>query len=569
MNNEPVPFPLTKVLVIGAVQLANTVSYLATAPFVAFMVLSFDGSLTAEQAGYRTGVLEASYHVGAAPGAILWGILADRYGRKPATIFGLLGTIFSAIGFGLSGDFATACIWRFAWGFLNQNIGTVKSMLSETLSDRHTARGFSMIGLNNGVGRVLAPVLGGYLSEPATKYPALFGTSALLITYPFLLPCLVCAAFVALILLMAVFVLEETLGVAKAEMAVIEQAHSAKTSSAATSGSGAEHSDGMHSSTGGANQDSDESESVSLVVRSEIRRGESARSGRGTRASSAAGVDGDVLMTPTGAALAAPPDFDELDGDSLRFNDARTKADDEEKKGPPNAPLSASARCRGFFGEAHRLLSDRAVLVSIGLYSLLGLGALVTNELQPLYFLLPPTSGGFGWDSSRIGLVSAIAGPPLIICQLFVYDKLVTRFGVMDVCRWAFALTTVCLLMQPWCSLAGPLSPNLQVAVVAAHFTIMALSRITSFTSVFVFTANSALPVDRGRVNGLSQSLVSVARAVGPPLFTPLFAWCVESKLSYPLNYHLPFLLLAALTAVTLWLTYSLPAWIVKKRTSM
>jgi hypothetical protein len=218
---------------------------------------------------------------------------------------------------------------------------------------------------------------------------------------------------------------------------------------------------------------------------------------------------------------------------------------------------------------ARRLLGDRAILVAIGCYCLLGMGALVTNELQPLYLLLPVTSGGFGWGSSEIGLVSATAGPPLILFQLFVYDRLVTRWGLLPVARWSFAVTTLCVLVQPWCSLALQLPERLHQPGVAAHFSVLAVSRISTFTSVFVFVANAALPIDRGRVNGLSQSLVSAARALGPPLFTPLFAWAVENKMRYPLDLNLPFLLLSSLTAATLWLTYALPPWIVRKRATM
>lgn len=116
-----------KVAAIGAVQIANSVSYLATLPFVALMVLHLlsDGGVDRprEEAGFYTGLLESGYHVGAFFGAIFWGRVSDVWGRRPAILGGLAGTVVSALLFGLSRTYAQAFVARFLWGALNQNIG--------------------------------------------------------------------------------------------------------------------------------------------------------------------------------------------------------------------------------------------------------------------------------------------------------------------------------------------------------------------------------------------------------------------------------------------------------------
>jgi MFS family permease len=615
------PFPYAKVAIIGLVQLANTVSYLATYPMVAFMVLSFDPTLTKAEVGYRSGFLEGTYHVGATFGALAWGWYSDTYGRKPATLYGLAGTVVSALLFGCSRDYATACTARFLWGFLNQNIGVVKVMLSESTTDEHTPRAFSIIGLNTGIGRVLGPALGGLLSEPATKYPSLFGGSALLRTFPFLLPCAVCAAGVLAIMVASAAVLQETLHLAKSEQAAMVEAAAAAAAAAtgdATVGGAAA---GLPSSTSApADDNHDDVEDGALLVSpasasaSSAQRAVAGRGGRGGSGSGGSVADrqpADVMLTPHVAAMTSPtaaeaaaaaavPDDDgfALDGGrggeggasvtpqlaapvTAPYRDKKDGAAAEVERAPLR-PATASPPAAGAAADAHhhrrrrgpcantvRLLSDRAVAVSIGLYALLGLGGLVANELFPLYALLPPSRGGFGWRSTQIGLASALAGPPLILFQLFVYDRLVKRHGVVTVARWSLALTTAAMASQPLCSLALPLPPAAQQAVLTAHFACTALMRVASFTSVFLFVANSALPLDRGRVNGLSQSLVSVARAVGPPLFTPLFAWSVEAGRPYPFNAFLSWHLLALLTAATLALTYALPPWIERKRVQL
>ncbi len=57
------------------------------------------------------------------------------------------------------------------------------------------------------------------------------------------------------------------------------------------------------------------------------------------------------------------------------------------------------------------------------------------------------------------------------------------------------------------------------------------------FSSVFALISNSAEKECMGRVNGISQSLVALFRAIGPPTAGQLFAWSVaETSAQFPRN---------------------------------
>jgi MFS family permease len=90
----------------------------------------------------------------------MWGVIADKYGRRPALLLGLLGTALSAILFGLAPTFMIAVIARFMWGFLNGNIGVSKTYVAEILDDTNTPRGMAVFGVIGGVGRTIGPVIG-------------------------------------------------------------------------------------------------------------------------------------------------------------------------------------------------------------------------------------------------------------------------------------------------------------------------------------------------------------------------------------------------------------------------
>lgn len=57
---------------------------------------------------------------------------ADKYGRRPIMLSGIMGTLVAIVGFGFSKSFAMAVFFRFLWGALNGNIGVAKAYLSES-----------------------------------------------------------------------------------------------------------------------------------------------------------------------------------------------------------------------------------------------------------------------------------------------------------------------------------------------------------------------------------------------------------------------------------------------------
>ena len=203
------------------------------------------------------------------------------------------------------------------------------------------------------------------------------------------------------------------------------------------------------------------------------------------------------------------------------------------------------------------------------MYAAIGSVGLVSNELWPLYVLNDRAHGGFGWDSSAVGLAAFAAGPFLIVFQAGGYERVVRRLGLVRLLRWCLGAWALCLASQPLCSLALLGGEALQYGVVYTHFIATNLCRTTAFICVFVFVANSALPEDRGKVNGLGQAMVSAVRAVSPPLGTAAFAWSVSAgntAAGWPVDFHLTWYALAALALATLALTHTLPPWIAGKR---
>ncbi|KAB5551626.1 hypothetical protein DKX38_008937 [Salix brachista] len=84
---------------------------------------------------------------------------------------------------------------RFLLGSLCGILGPMRAYASEVCRKEYQALGMSIISTSWGIGLVLGPALGGFLAQPAEKYPDIFSTDSLFGRFPYLLPCLLISIF--------------------------------------------------------------------------------------------------------------------------------------------------------------------------------------------------------------------------------------------------------------------------------------------------------------------------------------------------------------------------------------
>ncbi|KAI3849390.1 hypothetical protein MKX03_002555 [Papaver bracteatum] len=179
-------------------------------PYLYFLISDLHITNKVENIGYYAGCVGSAYMFGRALTSYLWGVFADRYGRKPVLIFGTIVVVIFNTLFGLSTNLWMAVSTRFLLGSLNGLLGTVKAYATEVCRPEHQALGLSLISAAWGLGLVIGPSLGGLLSQPAEKYPDLFPQGSLFAIFPYFLPCLCISAF-ATASLVACLMLPETL----------------------------------------------------------------------------------------------------------------------------------------------------------------------------------------------------------------------------------------------------------------------------------------------------------------------------------------------------------------------
>jgi len=101
-----------------------------------------------------------AYMSGLGVGQLYWGLLSDRYGRRPVLLGGLGLYVLAALLCGLSGSFHALLFWRFVHGAAAASVTVSRSVIRDLYSGRHLARVMSLTFVVFLMVPVVAPSLG-------------------------------------------------------------------------------------------------------------------------------------------------------------------------------------------------------------------------------------------------------------------------------------------------------------------------------------------------------------------------------------------------------------------------
>lgn len=133
------------------------------------------------------GFLLASFSLAQFVGSGLLGALSDRLGRKPVLRYTIFGTLIAYLIFGagiLTASLPMLFVGRLLLGFCSGNLAVTFSAIADLSDAEHKSRNFGMVGAAFGIGFVLGPFLGGFLSDsswhPWLGYDTPFWAAAIL-----------------------------------------------------------------------------------------------------------------------------------------------------------------------------------------------------------------------------------------------------------------------------------------------------------------------------------------------------------------------------------------------------
>ncbi|KAJ8688845.1 hypothetical protein PTI98_013590 [Pleurotus ostreatus] len=207
-----------------------------------------------------------------------------------------------------------------------------------------------------------------------------------------------------------------------------------------------------------------------------------------------------------------------------------------------------------------RALLTTRVLTATASYAALALVDISYRAIQPLFLSTPLALGGLGWPPARIGRLLAAWG---ILNGLFTagcFARIHARWGTKRVFVWGLASAIPVFALFPLISgaarRAGTGTGGLVHGLVLLQV-VVSLGLSLSYGAIFIFISSAAPSRQSlGAVNGLSQVVVSIMRAVGPAAANSLFSVSITSGW---FGGQLVYVILVASTGVALLVSAMLP----------
>ncbi|AQK57211.1 carbohydrate transporter/ sugar porter/ transporter isoform 2 [Zea mays] len=200
--------PYREFLYIWIISLTAALPISSLFPFLYFMIRDLNVAKRTEDIGFYAGFVGASFMFGRCLTSTVWGIAADRVGRKPVVVFGISSVVVFNTLFGLSVNYWMAIATRFLLGALNGLLGPIKAYAIEVCRPEHEALALSLVSTAWGIGLIIGPALGGYLALPAENFPTVFSPDSIFGRFPYFLPCLCTSIFAAVVLISCIWMPE-------------------------------------------------------------------------------------------------------------------------------------------------------------------------------------------------------------------------------------------------------------------------------------------------------------------------------------------------------------------------
>jgi len=476
----------SQLFILAICRLSEPLSNTCLLPYLYYLIRSLQtGPSTPASISRQAGLLVSLFALAQFATSIPWAYIANRWGRKPTIVIGIVLSIISNVGFGFSTTVPAVMFWRVLAGVGNGNIAIMRVMTAEIVKERkYQSRAFLLLPLIFNSGVVLGLAIGGCLAQPVIHIPSLFGPKGLLNlehdpegvawmrAYPFALPTLFNAGALCCSLFFAVFGLKETMP--------------------------------------GAEDRKDYGLMVGDVMRRSFR-----RIFRFKRAEGYMAVfeeEETLLSTPSTPFLSTPP----------------TPTQQAKPK------LSITSRA----------IYTHEVLVTIVSFALLPLHNSAFMQLFPVFLSTPPSptistsafsfNGGLGLRSPTIGLFLSAFGIFGILIQLLIYPSLQAWLGTLRSYRVALAIFPLAYVLAPYLALlpASTTTSTLTVlrgVCIAGILFLQVTARTFGIPSSVILLTNSApTPLALGAVHGVGNMLSSLSRAVGPAIGGVIFGWGME-----------------------------------------
>ena len=127
------------------------------------------------------GALVAAFSVAQLVSAPAWGWMSDRYGRRPAILFGLLVSAIAYVIFAFAGSLWLLFLSRLIQGVGGGTIGVVQAYVADISAEKDRAKALGWLSAVTSLGAVIGPAIGSLLVKFGGHIAPGLGSAALCI----------------------------------------------------------------------------------------------------------------------------------------------------------------------------------------------------------------------------------------------------------------------------------------------------------------------------------------------------------------------------------------------------
>jgi MFS transporter, DHA1 family, tetracycline resistance protein len=121
---------------------------------------------------FTVGLLSASFSIAQFFASPFLGALSDRIGRRPVILANILGSAVAYLFFGLAPTLALLMLARVLEGITGGSVSTSQAYIADITPPQERMKRFGLIGAVFGVGFIIGPAFGGFLSRYGLAAPA-------------------------------------------------------------------------------------------------------------------------------------------------------------------------------------------------------------------------------------------------------------------------------------------------------------------------------------------------------------------------------------------------------------
>ncbi len=148
-------------------------------PFIPLFIQEL-GAFTNPQAAFWAGIATSAHGIAMFFSAPLWGIVADRWGRKPMVLRAMFGSAVVSALIGLASNVYYVIALRFVHGLLSGTIGAVEALVAASTPRNKMPFAIGLLMTAVFAGTSFGPLMGGFMADSVGYKAAFFIAGGLL-----------------------------------------------------------------------------------------------------------------------------------------------------------------------------------------------------------------------------------------------------------------------------------------------------------------------------------------------------------------------------------------------------